>query len=315
MLIYDVLHHIINDRMFVETKNERYSSMNLNYSKRYISNCPVGCVSTLVETKIIMAEGNLLRCDECGQLISQCSEDLYWKSMEAYDDPQGTLPETQKIAARGLRRSKKLLDHIQKLLNKKSSDIHILDVGCSSGAFLNRAVTLGFFAEGVEPAPKAVKTAQLAGLNVRQGFLHEVEYANNEFDAVTLFEVIEHIKDPLPLLNEINRILRPGGILLIGTGNAESWTAKVMGANWEYLRNDYHGGHISFYNPKSLAKVASKSGFQVASLKTRSVDFVEKATCRKPFYYICKIASELSNPIAKLVDKGSDLMIYLQKTN
>lgn len=47
-----------------------------------------------------------------------------------------------------------------------------------------------------------------------------------QFDAITRFEVIEHLQHPAELLNECRRILRPGGILLVGTGNAASWSFR-----------------------------------------------------------------------------------------
>jgi len=187
-------------------------------------------------------------------------------------------------------------------------------VGCSSGAFLNTAVELGFRAEGVEPAPKAAATAQAAGLTVRQGLLQEAGYADGQFDAITLFEVIEHLQQPLALLQECQRILCPGGILLIGTGNAASWSMAAMGARWEYLDIVRHGGHVSFFNPESIASLAKRSGFSVAAVHTRGVRFCEKGDCAKPVYRIAKLAGELLNIFAVLFNKGHDMAVYLKRT-
>lgn len=232
--------------------------------------------------------------------------------MEEFNDPRGTLPNERSIERR-FRRNKKFLDQISKLLGQTPDNIHLLDVGCSSGAFVSTGVQLGYRAEGVEPAPKAAATAQAAGLKVRQGLLHEADYGDGEFDAVTLFEVIEHLKDPLPLLKECRRILRPGGILLIGTGNATSWSAKTMGAHWAYFSIAAHGGHISFFNPNSLQKLAQQADFSLAALKTRSVRFCDKAYCSEPLYTPLKIIAELSNPVAALFNQGEDMAMYLRR--
>lgn len=286
--------------------------MNAPQTHRHISKCPVGCSCELIETQLLLPEGVLLQCSECGQLVSQCTEDRYWQSMEEFNDPHGTLPNERSIERR-FRRNKKFLDQICKLLGRPPENIRLLDVGCSSGAFVETGVQLGYLAEGVEPAPKAAATAQAAGLKVRQGLLHEAGYADEEFDAITLFEVIEHLKDPLPLLKECQRILRPGGILLIGTGNTASWSARTMGSRWAYFSIAAHGGHISFFNPSSLQKLARQAGFSLSRLKTRSVRFCDKAQCSEPLYTLLKIIAELCTPIATLFNRGEDMAMYFRR--
>ena len=280
---------------------------------RYLNKCPVGCSSELEATQYILPEGALLRCSACGQLISQCTSTDYWQSMQEFDDPKGTLPAAGS-EQRSFRRGKGFLGRISKLLNESPGQIRLLDVGCSSGAFLNTAVSLGFPAEGIEPAPKAAAAALASGLNVRQGFLQDGEYAAGQFDAVTLLEVIEHLSQPLELLQEVHRILRPGGILLIGTGNAASWSMTAMGSRWEYLSIVRHGGHISFFNPGSIASLAQRSGFSVVAVRTRRVSFYEKGDCAMPLYHIAKLMGDLLNTVAVLFDKGHDMAVYLRKT-
>lgn len=277
-----------------------------------ISACPVGCNARFETTAIVMPEGPLLRCPVCGQLVSQCSEALYWQSMQEFNDPRGTLPDARS-AARSQRRSKKYLDNISALLGKTPAQTRLLDVGCSSGAFLGAAVKLGYAAEGVEPAAKAAATAQAAGLNVHQGLLEEAAFAGASFDTVTLLEVIEHLKEPLPLLREIQRILKPGGILLVGTANADSWQARAFGAHWDYLSIAKHGGHISFFNPHSLEKLAAQAGLSRALLKTRSVRFSDRGNSAEPVYTVLKVAAELVNPLAAFLHKGSDMAMYLRR--
>lgn len=279
---------------------------------RFLNACPIGCDAPLETTSYLLPEGALLRCSACGQLISQCTTARYWESMQEFDDSQGTLPKMGSEGGR-LRRSKKFLDRIAGLLGQPPEKIRLLDVGCSSGAFLNSAVGLGFLAEGVEPAPKAAATAQAAGLKVRQGLLHEAGYDDGQFDAITLFEVIEHLQQPQELLQECRRILRPGGILLIGTGNAGSWSMAAMGARWEYLHIEKHGGHVSFFNPESIASLAKCTGFSVAAIHTRGVRFCEKGDCAAPVYRIAKLAGELINLPAALLNKGHDMAVYLKK--
>lgn len=280
---------------------------------RFIYVCPVGCSAPLEITAFVLPEGALLRCGECGQLISQCTEADYWQSMQEFDDPQGTLP-VAGSEQRRFKRSKSFLDKITQLLGQPPEQIHLLDVGCSSGAFLNTAVELGFCAEGVEPAPKAAATATAAGLKVHQGLLQEAGFAEGQFDAITLFEVIEHLREPSELLQECRRILRPGGILLVGTGNAASWSMAVMGSRWEYLHIAKHGGHVSFFSPESMALLAHRTRFSVAAVRTRGVRFYEEDDCAKPVYRIAKLVAELLNVFAASLNKGHDMAMYLKRT-
>ncbi|MFI4922991.1 MAG: class I SAM-dependent methyltransferase [Burkholderiales bacterium] len=283
----------------------------MNEFDRYLMYCPVGCQTALLSTDIVLPEGSLMRCPECGQLVSQCGEQRYWQSMREFDDPRGTLPAEDSVQRRIQQGSKKLMK-ISQLLDKPAQDIRLLDVGCSSGAFLDSASRLGFRAEGVEPASKAAQSALQAGFRVHSGTLQSAGFASGSFDALTLFEVIEHLKSPLELLKECRRILRPGGVMLIGTGNAASWTASFMKSRWQYFHIEHHGGHISFFNPLSMRLLAERTGFTLQSLETSNVRFYEEGDVPPPVYRLAKITSELLNLPAKLLGKGHDLLAILR---
>lgn len=280
---------------------------------RYLDACPVGCQSSLIPTDIALPEGCLLRCDRCGQLVSQCPEAGYWASMAEFDDPQGTLPSAAS-AKRRFANERKRLEQIARFLDQPKHEIRLLDVGCSSGAFLGVAKTLGFErAEGVEPAPKAAQSALASGLKVYQGTLQEVQFAAHSFDAVTLFEVIEHLKDPISLLHECHRVIRPGGVMMIGTGNADSWTVAVMKGRWEYFHVAKHGGHVSFFRPASIRLLAQRTGFAVEKVSTRNVRFYEKGDLPRPAYQAAKAVSELANIPARRAGKGHDMLVCLRR--
>lgn len=262
---------------------------------------------------MVLPEGPLKRCTACGQLVSQCSEALYWDSMEEFDDPKGTIPSENSGVSRLVRRTKKILSKIDYLLGKDHGEIHLLDVGCSSGAFLSVANNLGINAEGVEPAVGPAKTAQASGLKVYQGYLEEIRLPGESFDVVTVFEVIEHLKNPIRLLRECHRILRPGGLMVFRTGNTNSWTARYMKGRWEYFHISKHGGHVSFYNPTSIGYLAKHLGFIVEIIETYGVRFYEKGEIPFILYRIAKIISELLNGPSIWFGKGHELRVYLRK--
>ncbi len=278
----------------------------------YISACPVGCGTSLAPTEIHLPEGPLRRCASCGQLISAASESRYWETMASFNAPGFNQPAPRELERRR-RVAGRRLKTISRLLAKPPAQIRLVDIGCSRGQFVDFAAQAGFAAEGVEPAQDIAAAARAAGLNVRTGLLEDQAYPDAAFDAASLFEVVEHLREPLPLLRECRRILKPGGILIISTGNAASWTVRAMGARWDYFHIEKDGGHISFFNPGSISVLAGNAGFDVERIETSRVKFHEKGDIPSAVYTIEKIAAELLNLPAQLAGRGHDLLVYLRR--
>jgi 2-polyprenyl-3-methyl-5-hydroxy-6-metoxy-1,4-benzoquinol methylase len=150
-------------------------------------------------------------------------------------------------------------------------------------------------------------------LKVFQGFLEEMQFPEASYDIVTLFEVIEHVKNPVALLKHCNRVLKKGGILVIRTANTDSWTVKAIKGKWDYFNIGRHGGHISFFCKHSMAVLAGKTGFDLVRFNTHSVTFCEKKQVSAFKYRGIKIISELLNLPAKLTGNGQEMEVYLQK--
>ncbi len=284
----------------------------MDTGSRYINVCPIGCGSGFDSTAIVLREGPLRRCRECGQLISQCNEAVYYESMKEFDVPKGTFPGPENLR-RHTHRSRKILKRITRTLNKKECDIDLLDVGCSSGSFLVVARDYGFRVAGVEPAPAAANTAREMQFVIYEGTLESLNLVKDSYDVITIFEVIEHLKDPVIVLKECERILRPGGIVVICTGNAESWTAKHMVRDWEYFNMVKLGGHVSFFTPISVRMLAERTGFEVSDLRTRNVRFCGRARTGAVRYRVAKIAGEVSSGFARLFGRGHNMLVIMRK--
>lgn len=95
----------------------------------------------------------------------------------------------------------------------------ILDVGTSSGNFMEIAIRHSWDAKGLEPFPEDVKKCHDKGLDVKLGLAEELPYPDNTFDVVHTSHVFEHLEDPLQAAREAYRVLKPGGLLFIEVPN------------------------------------------------------------------------------------------------
>jgi len=101
--------------------------------------------------------------------------------------------------------------------------------------------------------------------------------------------------------------------LVLGTGNTASWTVQCMRGEWGYFQISRNGGHISFFTPGSLARLAARCGFRIDRLETRSVRFVESYQASRFVYRSLKIVGEVVNPLARLLNRGADMRAFLRK--
>ena len=134
----------------------------------------------------------------------------------------------------------------------------LLEVGCGSGTMLKSMQGLGWKVEGVDFDPAAVEAARKKGLSVHLGTLSEQEFRANSFDAIIMGHCIEHVPDPINLLRECYRILKPGGRLVVITPNVRSWGHRLYGADWRGLEPPRH---LHIFTLSSLAAVCARAGF------------------------------------------------------
>lgn len=136
----------------------------------------------------------------------------------------------------------------------------LLDVGCATGNFLYEMARRGTWETyGVEPNSKAAQYArQRLGLNVFTGTLRQARFPDDYFDVVSLWNVLEHLHDPMGDLREVNRVLRHGGLLVLSLPNVESLDAWLFGqywVGWDIPR------HLHVFPRPTLKRLLAATGF------------------------------------------------------
>ncbi len=143
----------------------------------------------------------------------------------------------------------------------------LLDLGCSSGAFLQSLCGKGWELFGIEMSAESAKLAKRrSGATVFNGDILEAEFAPNSFDVITCFDVFEHLYEPRKVIARVAQWLRPGGIFYVLVPNIDSAEARVFGSYWHGLELPRHLFH---YSPASLRHLAESVGLTTCSLETR----------------------------------------------
>ena len=137
----------------------------------------------------------------------------------------------------------------------------LLDVGCYTGIFVEIAAGHGWDVWGLEPSRWAVEQARARGLRVVQGTLDTADLPEAHFDVVTMWDVIEHLTDPRGALEQVYRLLKSRGLLVVHTIDIDSLFARLMGARWPWLMEM----HIYYFSRRTLRAMLKKCGFEVIS--------------------------------------------------
>lgn len=142
----------------------------------------------------------------------------------------------------------------------------LLDVGCSTGQFLHLAQAAGYEAFGVEFSDDSrAFAAEHFGLTVEPGSVHDSQHKSGSLDFVTMFDVIEHVRDPLADMTAVWRLLKPGGWFVLSTPNIDGLfprmsrpMASILGY-WPHPEPPYH---LYQFSVRTLSAMLEQAGFQ-----------------------------------------------------
>jgi len=145
------------------------------------------------------------------------------------------------------------------MLERHGKPGRLLDVGCAYGFLLEVAQEQGWEVAGIEPAAGvATRVAEQLSVPIHPDLL-DAALPEASYDAVTLWDVIEHMPDPRQALGEVRRILKPTGVCSIVTPDIGSLAARLLGNRWEEVQKMPE--HIFLFNRASLSALFKNTGF------------------------------------------------------
>jgi 2-polyprenyl-3-methyl-5-hydroxy-6-metoxy-1,4-benzoquinol methylase len=198
----------------------------------------------------------IVTCDYCGHVYAnpRWSED---EIVAAYTAVEDQIYVTERIGrVLTFRKHLVAMEQYVGAANGRS----LLDVGAYIGVFVEVAKAAGWNACGVEPSTWAAQEARRRGLNVIQGTQDAPALHDSQFDVLTMWDVIEHMAEPLAEVQKAYQLLRPGGWLVVHTMDINSLVARLMGPHWPWLMDM----HLHYFSRQSMAYMLAQAGFEVA---------------------------------------------------
>ena len=157
-----------------------------------------------------------------------------------------------------IRGFRKTLESVVQRLGISPRGKRVLDVGCAGGAFLVAARQMGFAVTGIEPARwMAAYGREHYQLDIREGILEPGSFEAHSFDVITLWDVIEHLPQPLETLQIVRSLLKPGGVLLVNYPDIGTLPARVLGRRWPF----WLSVHLIYYTRKTMTEQLRRAGF------------------------------------------------------
>jgi 2-polyprenyl-3-methyl-5-hydroxy-6-metoxy-1,4-benzoquinol methylase/rRNA maturation protein Nop10 len=216
----------------------------------------------------------LRQCGACGIVFvsprpaNESMKDTY----DEYYEPR----ESPAPPARQVQRGKR---HARRLTQFAGTPGRLLDVGAGDGYLVHAAKELGWNVEGLEfSVPRIQRAKRWFDVDLQRHDLFEAPFEKQSFDALTMFQLIEHVHDPRALIQRAGELLRPGGLLAMSTPNVLTYRRKKRGVEtWKIPI------HLFFFSPRTLVELVERCGFTVVRRSLKRFAQAEKLLGWQPW--------------------------------
>lgn len=222
----------------------------------------------------------ILRCPDCGLLYIDplpSAEDLravygadYFENAAFLDGAaEGLFGYSDYVAERFNKQPQyaAIAREVKGLLGRRERPPRLLEVGCGFGYFLDVAFEENFDVAGLEFNPFAVqRLSRKYAFPIMSGAIESAELEANAYDAIVMFDVIEHLRDPFGSLGRVWQALAPEGVLVLSTVDAESVVSRLIGKRLEDFRRTRE--HLVFFSRATMRRVLRAYGFETLSMRS-----------------------------------------------
>jgi SAM-dependent methyltransferase len=208
---------------------------------------------------------DIVRCIDCGLLLTSPRDDdatlarVYGSLRDvAYDAESKNRQRTARAYLR----------FVEERLPQRA---RLLDVGCATGTFAAVAYEAGWKVTGLEASEWAIARARerCPGAKFVVGLLENADFPPQSFEAVTLWDVMEHIPSPRDALQRVRRWLTADGHLFLNVPNSQSLVARLLGRRWVLLLRE----HLWYFDPGTMDELLRASHFELVGTRTNWVHF------------------------------------------
>lgn len=211
-------------------------------------------------------------CDSCGLIYTNpiFNEDHYKKLYQSseYQNIMKNLGEDShdyRVERFGMERVKIMSDFLI------SNKVDYLDVGCSTGFVVEAAKQKGWNAIGIDLNPSAISFGVSKGLDLYNSSLEDFD-SEMEFDAISLFDVLEHLVNPSDILKQVSKKLKSGGILFLYVPNWDSASRFLLNKDAHFIWPTHH---LNYYSPKTITSFLESFDYDVELITTEGLDLVD----------------------------------------
>lgn len=211
----------------------------------------------------------LVRCNNCGLIYQNpqlSPEELAKHYPDNYLPYQTNAGAAEESVLDQLSRNHGINRQCQRVVDKRPSSGTLLDIGCATGYFLKAMAERGWSVQGIEPSPFASAYARdTLHLDVQTGTLQDFDSNGQQFDVITLWDVLEHVHDPLKTLQQVSSLIKPNGLVVISLPNPTSLETRIFKNNWVGWERPRH---LFLFTPNNMEAYLKKTGFRLDGIES-----------------------------------------------
>ena len=223
--------------------------------------CPL-CAGTARQPLFLSRGFRIVRCTTCGLAQTQGVDDatVQYPPFDQRDT----------VVVRALRAiTEQLLRERRALVVRRKPGGRLLDFGCGNGAFARTMARAGYDVVGIEPFSLGRAVTE-PGLRLWNAPLRECRDELGVFDVITLWQVLEHVRNPAMLLDSLLEHLRPDGVMIVSVPNFASWQSHFFGPSWFHLDPPRH---LSHFDRASLASLLARAHLEILAVRTFHLEY------------------------------------------